>query len=93
MMTYCRMAHIKSLKSKVRKMNAHVKQKSLARFSVAIILVVVLCVVRGCKTASDNDYHRPVVSAVETGPARKYEGIGTVTLKGPKTAEVLSYQT
>ena len=87
------MAHIKSLKSKVRKMNAHVKQKSLARFSVAIILVVVLCVVRGCKTASDNDYHRPVVSAVETGPARKYEGIGTVTLKGPKTAEVLSYQT
>ena len=77
MMIYCQVAQVKSLKYKVKRMDDHVKHKYLIRCSVAIILVVVLGVVRGCKTASDDSFHPPVVSTMETGSARKCEGIGT----------------
>jgi hypothetical protein len=92
MMAYCQAAQVKSLKYDVRRMKVHVKHKYLIRLSVAIILVVVLDGVHGCKTASDDAFHRSVVSTVETESARKFEGIGTAMLEGPKTAKVLSHQ-
>lgn len=92
-MAYCQVAQVKSLKYDMRKMNAHVKHKYLTRLSVAMILVIALGGVRGCGTASNDAPDRPVISIVETESPRKCEGINTATLKGPKTAEVLSHQT
>jgi hypothetical protein len=93
MMAYCPVAHVKFLKQEVRRMSIHLKQKYLIRLSVAIILVIALGGVSSCGTASNNAPDRPVVSMVEIESARKCEGIGAATLKGPKSAEVLSHQT
>ncbi|MHC4313963.1 MAG: DUF3604 domain-containing protein [Planctomycetota bacterium] len=74
-------------------MNTHVKHKYLTRLSVAMVLVIALGCVRGYRTTSNNTPGGPVVSMVERKSARKYKDLGTATLTGPKTAEVLSYQT
>jgi hypothetical protein len=86
-------AQVKCLKQEVRRMSIHLKQKYLLRLSVAIILVIALGGVSSCGISFNDAPHRPVVSAIEKDSARKYQGIGIATLKGPKTAEVLSHQT
>jgi hypothetical protein len=93
MMAYCKVVYVKFLEHEVRRMNTHIKQKYLASLSIVTVLVIALDVVSACATASNDAPHRTVVSMVETESARRCEDIGTATLKGPNTVEVLSHQT